>query len=68
MFNTNGTPTSPRTIVRDGLTRRERLAIAERDPRAMAALDGFDAATRHQICALCDDFKRKINRKHGKGR
>jgi hypothetical protein len=51
------------SIVRDGLNRRERLAIAAREPAAMAGLDSFDADTRHEICRLCDEFKAKINHK-----
>jgi len=63
MFNTNGKPTSPRTIVRDGLTHRERLLVAERDPRTMAAFDSFDADTRNAICNLCDEYRQKMQRK-----
>lgn len=49
-------PISPTTIVRHGFTRRERLAIARRDPRAMAALDSYSATIINEICALCDAF------------
>lgn len=63
MRNADNIPISARTIVRDGFTRRERLAIAARDPRAMAALDNFDADTRNAICRLCDDFKAKEQRR-----
>ena len=62
MRNADGKKISPRTIVHDGLTRREQLAIASRDPRAMAALDSFDAATRAEIVKLCDAFKAKEER------
>lgn len=47
---------SPTAIVRYGLTRRERLLLAKRDTRVLAALDSYDRNTRDEILALCDRF------------
>jgi hypothetical protein len=56
MRNADDKPISPKIIVRDGLTRRERMAIADREPAAMAALDSFNHAERAEICRLCDEY------------
>lgn len=53
---------SPAAIVRHGLTRRERLLLADRNTRALAALDSYDHATRAAILALCDTFAEKERR------
>jgi hypothetical protein len=45
--------------VRYGLTRRERLLLAKRDTRALAALDIYDRNVRDAILDLCDKFAAK---------
>lgn len=57
--NAEGIPISARTIVREGFTRRERLALAARNPRALSMLANFDQTMRGEILTLCDEFKRK---------
>lgn len=54
-------PTSAAAIVRHGLTRRQRLDVAIREPRMMQAIHdlNLDAVIVNEICRLCDEFKRK---------